>query len=526
MKTTLLYRRFRVSAVGAAVGLCLLAQPARALTNGCNSPAPSLGAFSAVGTITFDTDALTYGGIPGGVDNDGVAVFRFDSIAVPAGTTVVAVGSRPLALLSAGAVTVDGTLSVNGEGATGDADTTPNPGGAGGGAGGQGCGVAGGGPGGGAGGTPSGDSGSGGGGFGGVGGNGGQGSNLYPGTPGAGGVAYGDVAVAIEGGSGGAGGTDTYGLDCTTGGGGGGGVLVQSETGITISATGIVSADGGDVPFFSNNGAPGGGSGGGIVLIAPSVQNDGTVTAEGGAGGHGGCCGGGGGGGGGRIATYGTTAGVGTYSVAGGPRYPGDLYAGQDGSPGVLTTGTLAEASTCSCPDTPLVGCKAPVEPLKSILLIKDNVTDNSKDKVVFKWAKGAATTLAELGNPTVGTSYALCIYDKIGGIPFLEQEATIPPGGTCDGNPCWKATATGFVYKDKATTSDGVLKVLAKSGIAGKAKTLVKGKGADMSISVPPLTKDTNAVAQTINSLGTCWEGVYSTAIKNESGLFKAKSD
>ncbi|MFN8642031.1 MAG: hypothetical protein U0802_10360 [Candidatus Binatia bacterium] len=59
-------------------------------------------------------------------------------------------------------------------------------------------------------------------------------------------------------------------------------------------------------------------------------------------------------------------------------------------------------------------------------MLIK-NSTDNLKDKLIWKWTKGAATTQPEFGDPTTTANYALCFY--AGATPALLQQSTVPPG-------------------------------------------------------------------------------------------------
>ena len=64
------------------------------------------------------------------------------------------------------------------------------------------------------------------------------------------------------------------------------------------------------------------------------------------------------------------------------------------------------------CASTPAIGCRTAA---KSILVVKDNATD-TKDKLIWKWIKGASTTQAEFGDPTVpvtGANIALCVYDN-----------------------------------------------------------------------------------------------------------------
>src|SRR5262249_28453989 len=69
-------------------------------------------------------------------------------------------------------------------------------------------------------------------------------------------------------------------------------------------------------------------------------------------------------------------------------------------------------SDTClssTCATAPLSGCRIAE---KSLLLLKNNDTNDEKDKLVWKWIKGAATSQMEFGDPTTSASYALCLYD------------------------------------------------------------------------------------------------------------------
>jgi hypothetical protein len=81
-----------------------------------------------------------------------------------------------------------------------------------------------------------------------------------------------------------------------------------------------------------------------------------------------------------------------------------------------------------------------PVTPGRSQLKMKDRSPD-TKDQLKWQWKKGAATTLAELGDPIAADPYALCVYDANG----LRLSMNVPAGGICDGHPCWKANTKGF---------------------------------------------------------------------------------
>ncbi len=221
-------------------------------------------------------------------------VFNFTTINVPTGVTVTFsrnAANTPVSLLATGAVTLTGTLSVDGGNTTTFGRPGPSgPGGFDGGAGADGVTTAtagfGLGPGGGGAGSSTG-AGGGGGGYGLTGGNG------TGGAPGAGGAAYGGSSLRpILGGSGGGGGGANIGVQPGGGGGGGGGaIVVASSTSITINGT--PDGFGGRIPTIratggngsNGSGCGGGGSGGGIRVIAPTITGYGQLLATGGYGG-------------------------------------------------------------------------------------------------------------------------------------------------------------------------------------------------------------------------------------------------
>jgi len=185
-------------------------------------------------------------------------------------------------------------------------------------------------------------------------------------------------------------------------------------------------------------------------------------------------------------------------------------------APTATATVTATPTPAPLCAPTPLSGCFAAG---KTVLLIRSDAAEPGKDKLLWKWLQGAATTAGDLGTPTGTTSYAFCVYDQGG--PVLE--ADVPPGGTCGTAPCWKATGSGFKYKDKALANDGVKIMKLQSGGAGQSKAKLKGQGANLPDPVLPLTVP--VTAQLVNSDGSCWSATYSsTPLKNESTQFKAK--
>jgi cysteine-rich repeat protein len=180
-------------------------------------------------------------------------------------------------------------------------------------------------------------------------------------------------------------------------------------------------------------------------------------------------------------------------------------------------------SATCQfefvCTPAPLAGCRT-AEPTKSSILVK--FKDDLKDQVKWKWNRGAVTPKADFGNPTVDAEYRLCIYAD----GALVSRAHIPASGTCGTKPCWKEKSTGFTYKDKEATPDGITGLTLKEGlVAGKAKISVKGKGANLD--TPPLPLAEPVVVQFRASTGVCWETTHSSPPQKNDGLqYKDKSD
>ena len=116
-------------------------------------------------------------------------------------------------------------------------------------------------------------------------------------------------------------------------------------------------------------------------------------------------------------------------------------------------------------------------------------------------------------------------------GTPQLKMRLSAPAGGTCAGAPCWKATSSGWRYKDRELSPTGLRKVVLKAGIAGKAKISVKGRGVALALPAAAgpglLAQDTNVRVQLVSSDGECWEATYPTpAGTNTPEQFKDKGN
>lgn len=202
-------------------------------------------------------------------------VLNYTTVTIPVGVTVTFqrnAANTPVTLLATGDVTINGTISVNGNpgvSATVTGTTAP-PGGSGGA-----------------------------GGF--NGGNGGVGGGISA-TQGQGpggsainatAAAYGAPSTFVSliplwGGSGGGGGNSASRGTGPGGGGGGGGIVIASSSTITVAGGGTITANGGaagarvQVDSFSSSSCASGGSGGAVRLVASQITGTGSLQANGG----------------------------------------------------------------------------------------------------------------------------------------------------------------------------------------------------------------------------------------------------
>ncbi len=176
---------------------------------------------------------------------------------------------------------------------------------------------------------------------------------------------------------------------------------------------------------------------------------------------------------------------------------------------------------TVGCAAAPRQGCRQSTKPRSNVL----QLGTQRSPTLTWVWANGAATTLADFGDPRVGPAYTLCLYDESGPRPTVAFRATTR-AGLCDSKPCWKQpNASSFSYKDREQTPDGLAGVLLKSGAAGKAKLRVTGHGLHLHLPALPLALPTRVQLQRED--GPCWESRHSAAdvSRNTGRAFKAKA-
>ncbi|MEE8312065.1 MAG: FG-GAP repeat protein [Candidatus Binatia bacterium] len=188
----------------------------------------------------------------------------------------------------------------------------------------------------------------------------------------------------------------------------------------------------------------------------------------------------------------------------------GDLIAGNDDSPG--------------CPPQPLADCFISTAK-KSRVRVTDRSTD-SRDRFLWRWKNGEATTLADIGEaPSAGsTGYRVCVYDDSESSQPL-TDAALPAGGTCGAKPCWKAAGGGYRFKDSSGRHSGIRRACLRSGTAGRSRTWIKANGSAFTSPGPPAHLPLTLQLVVTDTTGTrCWQTVFSEAGKNEPGRLRAR--
>src|SRR5262249_23403113 len=109
---------------------------------------------------------------------------------------------------------------------------------------------------------------------------------------------------------------------------------------------------------------------------------------------------------------------------------------------------------TGQCPSN-AVACRTAEE---SILVVQGKA-DDTKDKLIWKWIKGASTLTSEFADPTSTANYALCFYS--GPSEMLIGSADVPASAS------WTPLgAKGFKYQDPSGASSGIQKIILKASL------------------------------------------------------------
>jgi hypothetical protein len=183
----------------------------------------------------------------------------------------------------------------------------------------------------------------------------------------------------------------------------------------------------------------------------------------------------------------------------------------------VHTPGPTTTTLPSGCRPAPALGCQQAASHKASLLL--RNAKRDAGDQLTWKWASRTPVVPADLGSPPTATDYLLCLYANDG----LVLAAMAPQGGTCGDKPCWQATGRGFRYRDREMTPDGLSRVMARPGKAGKL--IVGGKGPNLRLPVLPLATPVRVQMWRTDG-GPCWEASITTPAANTTRRFRGRSD
>jgi cysteine-rich repeat protein len=183
------------------------------------------------------------------------------------------------------------------------------------------------------------------------------------------------------------------------------------------------------------------------------------------------------------------------------------------------------------CASAPQSPCSISSAPQRSLLSIKDR-DDAARDRITWRWKKGAEVPLASLGDPIGGDSYELCIFDESGPESLLAFAAAIPGGGMCGNAPCWREKGkAGFRYARADGAPDGAVAVRLRAAETGRSAVVFKGRGTHLTDRVgglPALPLATPLRVQLRGGFDLCVESEHTAAsvIANDAvkGRFKAR--
>ena len=192
------------------------------------------------------------------------------------------------------------------------------------------------------------------------------------------------------------------------------------------------------------------------------------------------------------------------------------------GNAGAADGQTCDDGDACSHGDQCSAGvCTGPAEP-KAGCVEAERGTLDLRDRIVWTW-KGSGVTLPDLGDPTVASSYRLCVYEADAAISAVAASSSATAGGTCGTRPCWKSKpGKGFQYNNRDGSADGLTKLRLTTNAAGASIKLM-ARGAGFVQPSLPLGQDPAVVAQLLTSNAGCWQTTLTQpAIVNDPARFR----
>lgn len=135
-----------------------------------------------------------------------------------------------------------------------------------------------------------------------------------------------------------------------------------------------------------------------------------------------------------------------------------------------------------------------------------------------WRWSSGDATTVSDFGAPPTSTSYSVCLYREEAGAPTLIVAMQVPASAR------WRASGSGFRYRDRGQSSDGIGQIRLRADARGRGGITIAGGGPLLPMSGVSLPAGTSLRAQLVSSDSRCWESSYRSDGVSGRGTFRAR--
>ncbi len=187
--------------------------------------------------------------------------------------------------------------------------------------------------------------------------------------------------------------------------------------------------------------------------------------------------------------------------------------------------GSTSVAHAQGCTSAPRNDCRQPVDEEKARVDIQNRALD-AKDRFAWKWAGRASFNILGFGNPVTTNDVVVCLYDASAPGDPLIFELRAPAASACGTRPCWKATSSGFKYKNPGGAGTGISGIVLKASTIGKAQVTVKAQGTPLSgagLPTPPLATPLLLQLQVIGERCVRTYVGLNGVVRNEPGTFTA---
>lgn len=144
-----------------------------------------------------------------------------------------------------------------------------------------------------------------------------------------------------------------------------------------------------------------------------------------------------------------------------------------------------------------------------------------ARNELRWRWRSGAPLAAIDVADPGAGDPLTLCIADEGPDGPTLRLAATIPGGGLCERQACWKTSGDGARYRNDAGTPDGVTSMRVRPGAAGGGRVDLKAKGEHIATPALPFAPPVLMRLQRA-ATGRCWEARFEAPRRNDTSKFQ----